>query len=265
MKKYFKMFTNRLSAGLAYRSTIFGTMFLDLVTMSGVVIFWTAVFKEHHSISHYSFSESMLYFLLIPFIASFTYVFVSEEIGGEIRQGSLSNYLVKPFKLELDAFCRSLASKINYIFISFPIYMGILYLLSFKYQYNFISFKGLLLGCFAIVMGFLLHFVMDLAIAWIAFWIGDTWAFVHFKRVIFLILGGASYPLEFVTGIQRTLIELLPFKYMYYIPASYLLGKRGLNTLFIDVCGFIIWFIIFIILGKLLWNAGLKKYEAYGN
>ncbi len=139
-------------------------------------------------------------------------------------------------------------------------------LFGFMYIYGFkgIHPQGVVLGALMIIIGFLMHFALDLMMTWLAFWIGDVWTFKHLKNIVFLIFGGMIFPLEFVSGPLRTLFEFLPFKYMYYLPVAYLLSKRGIEYLFSDLIGAVLWICIFIILSQMLWNRGLRKFEAYG-
>lgn len=264
MKKYIKILQNRLAAGLEYRADMVGTLVLDLISLVSILILWTAIFSGQKQVGNFNFNESILYFSLNPLIGAFTYVFISEDLGYEIKRGALSNYLLKPFKLYIDAFCRAVASKINYFFVGFPVYFLIFILFATKLGHSGIGPITVLLFFVSIVFGFLLHFLIDLSLCWWAFWIGDIWAFKHLKRILFLAFGGISFPINIVSGRLRSIIELLPFKYMYYIPNTYLLGKREIYNLPIDILGIIIWSLIFILINNILWSSGVKKYEAYG-
>lgn len=259
------MFKNRLSAGLQYRASIVGVLLIDLLSLSSTLILWIAIFTENVSISTYNISDTVLYFLFIPIIGSFTFVILSDEMGREIRQGFLTNYLLKPQNIVVDAFTRILAIKVNYIVVTLPIYLFI------TITVCIVLFHGLPITLFSIFMafvlvifGFLIHFFLDIAVTWLSFWIGDVWAFAHFKRVAFLMFGGMMYPLDFAPPSIRTIIDWLPFKYLYYIPNAYLLGKRHTDSLFLDIMIAIFWIVLFYFLNRLLWRIGLKKYEAYG-
>lgn len=264
MKKYFKIFKNRLAVGLEYRADMIGTLILDLISLASILILWIAIFSSQKQVGGFKFSESILYFIINPLIGAFTYVFISEDLGYEIKRGALSNYLLKPFRLYIDAFCRALASKVNYFFVGFPVYFLMFLFFTAKLGYSSINLTTILFSFISILFGFILHFLIDLSLCWWAFWVGDIWAFKHLKRILFLAFGGLSFPLDIVSGYLRTVIELLPFKYMYYVPNSYLLGKRLISNLPIDILGVIIWSVIFILINQVLWSAGIKKYEAYG-
>jgi ABC-2 type transport system permease protein len=110
-----------------------------------------------------------------------------------------------------------------------------------------------------------LHFALDLAIAHLAFWVVDTWAFQHLKNITFSMVGGFNFPYDILSKNVRIIFEFLPFKFFYYTPISYILGIRsGVTALTQDLLQMILWTMLFIVIASLLWKKGLQKYGAYG-
>jgi len=258
------MFKKRLAVGLEYRSNIFGQFIIDILALISTIIFWNAVFKTQTHLNTYSLNDSILYFFITPLTGALTYIFISEELGYEIKMGAASNYLLKPYSLTFEALTRALASKLNNFLTTIPFYIVLVLGISMFTHYFIISFQSIALFIFAIGMGFALHFIFDLSIAYCAFWVGDVWAFTHFKKVLFLIFGGLMFPMEFLPKNLSTFFSFLPFQYMYYIPNSYLLGKRTASNIVPDAILFIIWFIVLAVIKQFIWKKGLAKYEASG-
>ena len=258
------MLKKRLAVGLEYRSNIFGQFFIDILSLISTIIFWNAVFKTQTHFNTYSLNDSILYFFVTPLTGALTYVFISDGLGYEIKMGAASNYLLKPYSLTFEVLTRAIASKLNNFLTTIPFYIVIIIIISISTQHFIISFQSIILFTFAICMGFVLHFIFDLSIAYCAFWVGDVWAFTHFKRVLFLIFGGLMIPMEFLPKNLSTFFSLLPFQFVYYIPNSYLLGKRTALNILPDMILFIVWFIILFSIKQNIWKKGLVKYEASG-
>ena len=258
------MLKNRLAVGLEYRSNILGQFIIDIIALISTVIFWGAVFKTQNHLGSYSLNDSVLYFFMIPLTGALTYIFVSDELGNEIKMGALSNYLLKPYSIQFEALTRALASKLNNFLITIPFYTILIVVISILTNHFAVTPMTVLLFIFAICMGFALHFIFDLSIAYCAFWVGEVWAFTHFKKVIFLIFGGLMFPLDFLPKHLFTFVSLLPFQYMYYIPNAYLLGKRNILNIPYDIGLFTLWFIVLFLLQKIIWKKGLARYEASG-
>jgi len=262
--KYLTLLRGRLAAGLQYRTNIIGQLILDLQGLASVILLWTLIFSERSSVAGFSFGDSLLYFLLVPVVGALTGVYISEELGYEIRRGVLSANLLKPINIFAEAFTRALASKFNSLIITIPVYTAIFFFFIAGMHLVAVTAGQVLIAILMTVSGFLLHFTIDITVAWLAFWVGDVWAFKHLKRIVYLVFGGLIFPLDFVQGGARWIFEFLPFKFLYYVPAAYLLGRRSPGEFGGDMLGITLWSCLFLFIGWVLWKKGLVTYEAYG-
>lgn len=264
MKKYFGLFKNYFSSGLEYRSNLIGLVVLQLIGVGTVLFLWVAAFRSQDSIAGFSLLQVGLYYLLVPLVGFITQVQLSGQLGFEIKDGIFSNYLLKPYNIGFAALMRTLAEKANQLMILLPLYFCVIFIISAIMGGIGFTIKGIIAAAIIAVFGFFLHFILDLTLCWLAFWMGDIWSFQHFKVIVFGILAGVSFPFEFLPRELRTLFEFLPFKYLYYIPLSYLLNKRGLDSLAADLTQILVWGGLIFLLSIYLWKKGLKAYEAYG-
>ena len=265
MKKYIRLFTSHFSVALEYRSNLIGIFVLEFISISSMIILWTAVYRTQHDVAGYSFYQAIIYFVLIPMVGFITQVDISEKLSKEIRTGTFSNYLLKPYTFWTAAFMEALAMKINYLILISPVAIAVMIFLVMK-GYLFLTPHGLLAGLLIACFAFLLHFVLDLLIACWAFWTDSVWAFKHIKIILFSTLGGLSFPLDFISGQFGALAHILPFQYFYYVPVSYVLGRStGMGQVMVDCMRMALWMVVLIILCMFAWKWGLKKYDAYGH
>lgn len=259
------MLKNRFSVTVAYRGSMISSVIYDMLSLVSTLIIWIVVFSGKSMIAGLPKDQTILYLLLIPVISSLVNIFISEQIGYEIRKGVLSQYLLKPYSISLELFTRAIASKLTFFAFSFPIYLiGIALVMNILFPAFSIANIHLINGALAITAGFFLHFIMDLSIGYLAFWVGEVWAFHHMKRVMFLVFGGMLFPLTYLSGGVKQMAFFLPFQFMYYIPNSYLLGIRDYRNFLSDLRLYIGWFLFFFLVGQLIWKLGIKKYEAFG-
>lgn len=265
MKKYLSLFASHFSVALEYRSNLIGVFVLELVSISSMVILWTAVYRTQSSVAGYSFYEAMVYYVLVALIGFITHVDISNKLSKEIRTGTFSNYLLKPYTFWTATFMEVLASKINYLVVVFPLAIIIFGILFVK-GYLIFSLSHLLAGVFIAVLAFLLHFMLDLLIAFWAFWTDNVWAFGHMKGILFGVFGGLSFPLDFLSGHLGSVAHFLPFQFFFYIPVAYLLGKNtGMEKIVADSLHMLLWIVALALLCFFAWKSGLKRYDAYGN
>lgn len=264
MKKYLSLFASHFSVALEYRSNLVGVFVLELISISSMIILWVAVYRTQESVAGYSLYQAIIYFVLVPIVGFITSVDISDKLAKEIRMGTFSNYLLKPYTFWVAALMEALAMKINYLVFVSPVAIAVVAFLVMK-GYLVLTLGGLFSGLLVAALAFLLHFALDLLIAFWAFWTDSVWAFRHVKIILFSALGGVSFPLDFLSGRLGVLADMLPLQYFYYVPVSYILGRNiSAGHIIFDCMYMALWMVMLIILSMLTWRMGLKKYDAYG-
>lgn len=237
---------------------------LELMSVFAALVLWDQIFKMQNTVGSFTRSDLLVYYLLLPVVGILTKTATAEELGKFIKQGNLSNILLKPYKIWGHYLMQDISRKINYTTNILLLYSIVILALSknLSISFNF-SLSSLLLGATFIVSAFFLSFTIDLTLAFSAFWVDDVWAFKHAKRVLLYVFGGVMFPLSFLAPKTRAIFDLLPFKYMYYVPAQVINGG-AINTAK-NFIGILVWTLVFICFGFILYRKGIEKYEAFGN
>jgi ABC-2 type transport system permease protein len=189
---------------------------------------------------------------------------ISSDLSLEIKDGTFSNYLLKPYSIWTMSLMRALARKINSLALILPLYGLTIISFSAWKEINLFSPTNIILAIIALLGGLILHLMIDLTITWSAFWLEDVWFFWHIKYVIFGLLGGVYFPLNILPTNLKNIFEFLPFKFFYYQPISYFLERPTAGQLQINLIQLLSWIILFLLLSIWLWKKGISKYEAYG-
>jgi ABC-2 type transport system permease protein len=236
-----------------------------LITLSTLaeIILWYSVFDSNDSINGYDLKDTLRYYLLVPFVGSIT--FLSLRVARDIKQGKFSNQLLRPYKIIKAVFFDFLGKKMSYLMISFPIF-SVLLVMGVMVVGLDLDYKYLLTGlCFS-VFGMFFHFLLELNIGWLAFWLDDIWSFRHFKSIILFLFSGMGFPFAFLPDTLRIFFKFLPFRYLYDVPVRYISGNFGsTNDVIFDISAICIWLSVFYVISKIILSAGLKKYGAFGN
>src|SRR5947207_3031683 len=111
MKKYTRLFATYFSSSIEYRADLLSTVFLEAISVSSVVILWLAIFRTQHVVAGYDYGQTITYYLAVPIVGFITQVVLSDRLSREIRNGSFSNYLLRPLKFWRTAFIGVLATK----------------------------------------------------------------------------------------------------------------------------------------------------------
>jgi ABC-2 type transport system permease protein len=109
-----------------------------------------------------------------------------------------------------------------------------------------------------------IQFLIAYSVALFAFWM------LEISTVVFIIysfeyfLSGHMFPIGFLPPAMQAVLRFLPFPYELYFPISIFMGKtHGAELwegLLIQSC----WVLIIAFGANMLWQQGLKKYQAVG-
>lgn len=263
MHKYLALFRSNLSNSLEYRGALVTWILVEIVSLISAIFLWTAAFRTNSQIGPYFHSQILLYYFLIPVIGSITSVFVSETLPKKIKDGSISNEILKPYNFSLAFFINHTAIKLIQLTLKIPIYfiVGVLLFSAFKFSLDLVNLSfALLIALFS----YLLYFILDFTISLTAFWMDDTWALNLLRFVAMLIFGGLSFPLDLIPSSWRFIFQLLPFHLVYYFPVGVAMDKFSPSAIAGNFLQLLAWLIFFSLLSFYLWSKGIKKYGAYG-
>ncbi|WP_066377502.1 MULTISPECIES: ABC-2 family transporter protein [unclassified Anabaena] len=200
------------------------------------------------------------YFLTVFIVRQISTVWVIWEFEKEVLEGKLSPKLLQP----LDPVWHHVASHLSerVARIPFAVLLIVLFFVLYPQAMWLPSLGQLLLFSVAVVLAFILRFVIQYTLAIFAFWTERANALENFWMLFYLFLSGLIAPLEVFPEAVRQIVLFTPFPYLINFPASILVGlpvdiTRGFLSL-------LAWILIFLGANRWLWRAGLKKYSGMG-
>ena len=185
-------------------------------------------------------------------------------IAREIREGTMKRYLIQPIDMIGYLLVYRVAHKVTYIVMSFIPYA----LLFFLCRGFFDGFPdALTLAAFAVslVLSFLVGFLLrgERRDGGLLVPRGHL-ALVHRHDPELLHLGAHAAARLASRAVGRLARSALPFQYMAYFPAVVFLGKVKGPTLLLHLLGELFWAVFFMVLARVLYRLGLRRYSAFG-
>ncbi|HHP7231480.1 MAG TPA: ABC transporter permease [Xenococcaceae cyanobacterium] len=200
------------------------------------------------------------YFFSVFLVRQFTTIWVIWDFEREVIEGKLSFYLLQPIDPVWHHVARHLAEKMTRIPI--VIVFIVLFLILYPQAFWLPSIWQILLFTIAVIMAFILRFVIQYTFAMFAFWTERASAIQQLWFLFYGFLSGLIAPLEvFPTGL-RNIVELTPFPYMMHFPAALLVGLEV--NFFRSILIMLGWTILFFLANRWLWKKGLKQYSGMG-
>ena len=75
---------------------------------------------------------------------------------------------------------------------------------------------------------------------------------------------GHMFPLDMLPGVMGTIVKLTPFPYLAYFPAALFVGKIQGAALVKGLSVQLFWVLFFIVVSRLAFFYGTKRYSGYG-
>lgn len=265
MQKYFTLFQLSWENEFVYRLNFILWRLRNMLRFLMVFFLWKGIFSSNASVFGYSQPQIITYVFLVLALQSLILSAPSaDNIGGEIGNGDLSNYLVKPVGYLKYWFTRDMASKILNIFFSFGelFVVWLIFRPSLTLPTSPASFFGFLI---AAAFALMIYYLLSAAARFLAFWTPEnTWGVAFLILVFTEILAGGIFPLNILPKWAYISLQFTPFPYFAYFPIAIFTGKIvGLEMLRILVqSGF--WFVLTYWMTKILWKKGIIAYQASG-
>ena len=261
--KYLAVFKISWEQGLIYRLNFVLWRVRSVLQLLLAYFIWWTVFQSSESVFNYSQSQILTYIMVSALIRAIILSSRVIDVAGQINEGSIVNFLVKPLGFINYYFARDLADKL--LNIAFIILEIILFFILLKPSLLFQQ-DPLILSLFllAIILGLLLYFAFAFIIGMLAFWVENAWGPMFLVMILLEGFGGGLFPIDILPETVYSILLLTPFPYFIYFPAKIYLGTLPLNSI---VAGFTVlsfWVVASWLLMLAVLKSGLRRYSAYG-
>lgn len=265
LRKYISVFKISFAQEFAYRVNFLMWRIRNVLQIFLVFFLWDTVFTSSgRVIFGYTREKILTYVFLTIFVKALVFSSRTVEVSGEIAQGQLSNYLLKPISYFKYWFTRDMSSKflnITFAVLEFSI-LAIFLKPNIFIQTNLIF---LLLFIVSVGLAIFFYFCLLFIISAVPFWMPEAaWGGNFILIVIVESLSGTVFPIDILPGIFQNILYLTPFPYLVFFPIQVYLGNYTLPFVF---KGFVIgfsWAIGLYFLMRKIWKRGIMAYQAFG-
>lgn len=261
IKTSFAFIKTEFSKAFAYRAESI-TGIINAVVMIFVNIYiWKAIYEAEEQISGIQLQMIITYIILSFAIQT---IFTMEEyvIQQKVRTGLITSDLLKPINFNLYLFSTNLGNILfKFVFQLIPVIL--ISVIFFKMLPPFNSTMGLLF-ILSLILGFLILYNLNYIIWISAFWFNKIFSLVTIKNSFVLLFSGALIPLWFLPKQLLDVIELTPFKSIYFVPIAIYLGQIPEDEIMISFIKQIVWMAILFLAGQILWHKAKKQLVVQG-
>jgi len=246
-----------------YRANLIMYLLYWLVSPIIYLAVWTSIASSKGSVNGFTTNDFITYYMTLLVVDQVTSNIVLYSFAYKVQDGSLSSELIRPIHPMLtNTLVNNIAFKGFTLLGLVPIWI-VLFLL-FRPDYSGLSWPGIALSLPAMVLGFLIAFLLSASVTSLAFWTTRVWSISEFYLAISLLFSGQFVPLKLMPPIVQELARFLPFQLTLYYPIQLILGKLTPAEILEGLVVAVAWLPIAYILFRWTWNAGVKRYSAVG-
>jgi viologen exporter family transport system permease protein len=267
MKKYRHVLNIGIQNNLTYRFNFLARTLFGFIPLIAMLYVWRTIYAGKGPgamVGPYTFAGMVSYYLLATIVDALTAVNEDDwQIAADIKDGNISQFLLKPIDYLWYRFCLFISGRLTYLTVAaVPLTLFILCLRSyFVLPPDWATFGFFLISTFLTA---LLQFFTSYAMAMLAFWVLEVSTFIFILFAFEYIASGHLFPLSILPPALERALFFTPFPYQLYFPVSIYMGKTTGIELARGLAIQALWVVAAYGMARFAWSRGIKKYSAVG-
>ncbi|WP_438447728.1 ABC transporter permease [Gorillibacterium sp. sgz5001074] len=252
----------RFLSMLAYRMNYYSGILIYMVNIGAQYFLWHAIYSGAEGLGGMNLSQMTTYVAVAWMARAFYFNNLDREIANEIRDGSVAIQFIRPYPYLVVKMMQGLGEGLfRLLFFSTP---GMVLVWLFfpvalpRDPVLWVAFLTMLL------FSFLINSQINILTGLFAFFVENNEGMMRFKRVLVDLFSGLIIPVSFFPGWAETVLRLLPFQAITYLPAAVFSGKTGGigigNVLGVQA----LWFVVLIVPMAVMWQLSRRRLFVQG-
>src|SRR5712671_1251021 len=181
MKKYWHVINIGVQNNMTYRFNFLARTLFGFIPLIAILYVWRTIYTGKGSgsmVGSYSLPQMISYYLLVAIVDALTAVNEDDwQIATDIKDGNISQFLLKPIDYLWYRFCLFVSGRVTYLAVAaLPLALFVLYL--HRYFVLPPDWTTLVFFLASTVLTALLQFFMSYTMAMLAFWVLEVSTFI---------------------------------------------------------------------------------------
>lgn len=257
MRAYIAVFQGKMKVLLQYRESAFAGIVTQIFWGVIRILILYAFYRSSSEPQPISFPEVVSYIWLAQATFRLVPISVDQEIAYMIRTGTVGYELIRPLDLYYFWLSRTMAGKLAPTLLRIgPVLLISGLFLGLKPPAGcFAFFAWLVLTWVALILSAAITNLMNISMLWTI--AGDGISNLFMSATY--LLSGQMVPLSLFPEFTKKVIHALPFAGLVDLPIQFYLGKKTITDLPSALLFDFLWIAVFILSGRAILKAGLKK------
>jgi len=267
MKKYWHVIGIGIQNNLTYRVNYLTRTLFSFIPLFAMLSLWRTVYAgkgQGNALGGYTETQMIFYYMLVAVVDVLTAVNEDDwQIAADIREGNISQFLLKPINYLWYRLCLFFSGRITFIAMaSVPLAV---FILCFRH-YFVLPAGAMALFAFPISLFLtaLLQFFTSYAMAMLAFWLLEISTLIFILFAFEYVASGHLFPLDLLPAWLQHVLMFTPFPYQLYLPIGIYMGKISGADIPLGLMVQLMWVLLAYGFARFMWARGIKKYAAFG-
>jgi ABC-2 type transport system permease protein len=267
VRKYLHVLGIGIQNTLVYRVNFLFRAALGLIPLMGTLFVWRTIYGDKapgELVGSYTLAAMVSYYLLVTFVDALTDVAEDDwQIAADIKDGNISQFLLKPVDYLTYRFCLYVSGRAIYTTVAL-VPVAIFAWAQREYLVGPADLTATLAFIGSTLMAGLLQFFIAYTSALLAFWVLDVSTFIFILFAFEYIASGHLFPLDLLPPLLTKVLMLTPYPYLCHFPVSVYLGRVTGADLWQGLAIQALWVVLGYGLARFVWSRGIRRYSAAG-
>ena len=265
MAKYWQVIYIGIQNTLVYRVNFLFRVLFGFVPLLALLSMWRVIYEgKGGGVAGYTLGQMLSYYLIKTIVDALTAVSEDDwQIAADIKDGHISQFLLKPIDYLGYRLCLFAAGRLIYSAVALLPVLGVIW---WHREYFVLPPDWPTFGWFivAVILTALLQFFTSYTMALLAFWVTEVSTFIFILYAFEYIAGGHLFPLDILPPSWFRFLQFTPFPYQLFFPVDVYLGRATGAALVEGLALQASWVLISYGLARWMWRRGLRHYSAVG-
>lgn len=246
---YLELIRIRFLMMLAYRVNYYSGIAIYAINIGAYYFVWAAIYAGQPTLGGFTVAQMTTYIAVSWMARAFYFNNLDREISNEIRDGSVAIQFIRPYQYVVVKMMQGLGEGLfRLIMFSVP---GMV-IASLLFPVSLPRDPGVW-GLFLVMLllSFLINSQINILIGLGAFFLENSEGLMRMKRVAVDLFSGLIIPLSFFPGWAESLLQLLPFQAITYLPATVFTGRTTGTEAILALGVQALWFVLLV--GPMIW------------
>jgi ABC-2 type transport system permease protein len=247
---------------LSYRLRYFTGIITYLVNVTVYYFIWKALYRQGGEIQGFAFSQMITYVAVGWIIRTFYYNNIDREIANDIQQGHIAARLIRPVNYQWMYISQAAGESLfRLLMFTVPTALVILWVYRVEGPASWTSFFGFLA---AMVFAFFIFAALNFITGTFAVYLQSILGLIRAKYFLVEILSGLIIPVNFFPEILARISGWLPFQHISYTPLMIYMGKLRGRELRLTLLIELVWSVVLLWVGHLMWKKATRRLTVQG-